>query len=222
MGQAEGKKKQFCQSEDGSYPLGPQASLGKQGPAVPRAHNHPIVSHREGVSVTGLQALLASTSQLLLPAHKFNFQRPLCTSGDYEETRAEERKGLTALQASTSAPSPSGSLSLLLLVTNDAGDAGVGLGPCGPPTPSSPSPRGQLHHVAPSCPIRSASHLTDAHRPPLGTQQCAEAGNTAINGTVLSPNEATPAIGGEKRFKVRGLESGGPHWGGDVGVGVSG
>ena len=175
--------------------------------------------------MTGLQALFASISRLLLPAHKFHFQRPLYTSGDYEETRGEERKGLTALQVATSAPSPSGPLSLLLLVTNDAGDAGVGLGPCGPPTPSSRSLRGQLHHIAPSCPIRSASHSTAARGPPRGAQQGAEAGDTAISRRVLSPNEETRTIGGEKRFEVRGpcgWWPGGPHWGGDVGGGVSG
>lgn len=170
--------------------------------------------------MTGLQALFASISRLLLPAHKFNFQRPLCTSGDYEETRGEERKGLTTLQVATSAPSPSGPLSLLLLVTTDAGDAGVGLGPCGPPTPSSPSPRGQLHSIAPSCPICSASLSTAARGPPLGAQQCAEAGDTDINRTVLSRNEETRAIGGEKHFEVRGScrrWPAGPRWGGGVG-----
>ena len=63
-------------------PRPPLGSPGERGPPS-RELTPPAVSSEQGASVTGPQALFSCPSIFLLPlpAHKFNFQRPLCTSG---------------------------------------------------------------------------------------------------------------------------------------------
>ena len=108
-------------------------------PARPRRHSRCLSPG--GGSVTGPRALFCcpSISQLLLPAHKFHFQRPLCTSGacDYPETRStkrgqERKQGLRG----GSIPRPS------LLSDGYSCQASrlPGRGGRQPPTPSSPLP----------------------------------------------------------------------------------
>lgn len=81
-----GESAQTCSvagaAEVGSSPRPSEPGSPESRAAIPGAHT-PHVSSREEASVTGPQALFScpSISRLPLPARKFNFQRPLCTSG---------------------------------------------------------------------------------------------------------------------------------------------
>lgn len=76
------------------HPLDPRPGLSQEG-RDPRPRSElppqPMLADGRGASDC-LQALFCYVSifQLLLPAHKFNFQRPLYTSrtGDYKETKS--------------------------------------------------------------------------------------------------------------------------------------
>lgn len=95
-----GKKKKSHAATAG-LPLPDQKALGGAKPGLfptmpdPRPRSElppqPMLADGRGASDC-LQALFCYVSifQLLLPAHKFNFQRPLYTSrtGDYKETKS--------------------------------------------------------------------------------------------------------------------------------------